>query len=219
MRFNVYVDGFNLYYGALRGQPYRWLNLRAFAQRLVRPTDEVHRIRYFTALVRPFPNDPEAPERQATYLRALGTVPGLHLHEGQFLVSERTMLRADGGGPVRVIRSEEKGSDVNLATHLLLDAFDDDYEAALVISNDSDLAEPIRLVQERFRRPIGVVFPVLSRNQSGERRPPSNALQRVAAFRRFITPSRRRRRLLAECQFPETLTDVRGTFSRPPAWA
>lgn len=72
MRFNVYVDGFNLYYGALRGQPYRWLNLRAFAQRLVRPTDEVHRIRYFTALVRPFPNDPEAPsDRRRTGARSV----------------------------------------------------------------------------------------------------------------------------------------------------
>ena len=126
MRFNVYVDGFNLYYGALRGQPYRWLNLRRFAERLVRPGDEVHRIRYFSAPVRPLPRDPGAPERQAAYLRALGSLPRIELHYGQFLVSERMMPRADGAGAVRVIRSEEKGSDVNLATYLLLDAFDDD---------------------------------------------------------------------------------------------
>ena len=219
MRFNVYVDGFNLYYGALRGQPYRWLNLRRFAERLVRPGDEVHRIRYFSAPVRPLPRDPGAPERQAAYLRALGSLPRIELHYGQFLVSERMMPRADGAGAVRVIRSEEKGSDVNLATYLLLDAFDDDYDAAIVVSNDSDLVEPIRVVQSRFDRTVGVAFPVLNRNPGGKRRPPSNSLREVAAFVRFITGWSRNRRLLAECQFPETLTDARGSFTRPPEWA
>ncbi len=219
MRFNVYVDGFNLYYGALRGQPYRWLNLRRFAESLVRSSDEVHRIRYFTAPVRPLTSDPEAPERQAAYLRALRSVEGLELHYGQFLVSERSMPRADGTGAVRVIRSEEKGSDVNLATYLLLDAFDGDCEAALVISNDSDLAEPIRVVGARFNRPVGVVFPILNRTSNRRRRPPSNTLRQVAAFQRFITAAPKRRRLLAACQFPETLTDARGSFTRPPEWA
>ena len=40
MRYNVYVDGFNLYYGALRGQPYRWLDIRRFARGLLRSGDE-----------------------------------------------------------------------------------------------------------------------------------------------------------------------------------
>lgn len=158
MRFNVYVDGFNLYYGALRGQPYRWLDIRQFARGLLRPSDSVHRIRYFTARVRPTPRDPRAPERQAAYLRALDTVPEVTVHYGQFLTSERVMQRADDGAPVRVVRSEEKGSDVNLATHMLLDAFDNEYEGALLISNDSDLAEPVRVVQSRFDRPVGVAF-------------------------------------------------------------
>ena len=219
MRFNVYVDGFNLYYGALRDQPYRWLDIRQFARGLLRPSDSVHRIRYFTARVRPTPRDPGAPERQAAYLRALDTLPEVTVHYGQFLTSERVMQRADDGSPVRVVRSEEKGSDVNLATHMLLDAFDNEFEGALLISNDSDLAEPVRVVQSRFRRQVGVAFPILNRNPNGARRPPSNTLLGVAAFRRFITSTRRRRRLLAECQFPETLSDARGSFSRPPEWA
>jgi len=219
MRVNVYVDGFNLYYGALRGQPYRWLDIHRFVRGLLRSSDDVRRIRYFTARVGSRPQDPGAPERQATYLRALETLPEVSLHYGQFLTSERVMRRADGGAPVRVIRSEEKGSDVNIATYMLLDAFDNEYEGALLISNDSDLAEPVRVVQSRFRRPVGVAFPILNRNPSGARRPPSNTLLGVAAFRRFITDTRRRRRLLAECQFPETLTDARGSFSRPPEWA
>ena len=142
MRFNVYVDAFNLYYGALRGQPYRWLDIRRFARGLLGPADEVHRIRYFTSRVRPVPTDPGLADRQAAYVRALRTLPSVSVHYGYFLVTQVAMERADGAGTIPVIKTEEKGTDVNLATHLLLDAFDDDYEAALVVSNDSDLAEP-----------------------------------------------------------------------------
>ena len=219
MRFNVYVDGFNLYYGALRGRPYRWLDIRRFARTLLGPSDEVHRVRYFTSRIRPSRSDPEAYERQATYLRALQTLPDLSIHYGHFLISRVTMERADGAGSVPVIKTEEKGTDVNLATHLLLDAFDGDYEGALIVSNDSDLAEPIRQVQARFDRPVGVVLPILNHSGIGRRRVPSRELTVAATFDRRITNTRRRLRLLAACQFPETLTDARGSFTRPREWA
>ena len=219
MRYNIYVDGFNLYYGALRGQPYRWLDIRRFARGLLRYGDEVHRVRYFTAEVRPSRGDPGAPERQAAYLRALRTLPGVSLHFGYFLVTRPSMPRADGPGRVRVLKYEEKGTDVNLATHLLLDAFDGDCDGALVISNDSDLTEPIRVVRERFGRPVGVAFPILNRNADGKRRPPSNTLRAAATFQRFVTDASRHRRLLAASQLPAALADARGAFARPAAWA
>ena len=50
MATNVYVDAFNLYYGCLKGTPYRWLDLGAPCRRLL-PKDEIKRIRYFTATV------------------------------------------------------------------------------------------------------------------------------------------------------------------------
>ncbi len=50
MRMNVYVDAFNLYYGAVKDTPYRWLDLDALCRRLF-PRDEINRIRYFTAIV------------------------------------------------------------------------------------------------------------------------------------------------------------------------
>ena len=80
MRFNVYVDGFNLYYGALRGRPYRWLDIRQFAQKLLGRGDEVGTIRYFTARVSPLPQDPSAPDRQDAYFRALHTLPNVSIH-------------------------------------------------------------------------------------------------------------------------------------------
>ena len=42
VRANVYVDGFSLYYAALKGTPYKWLNLRRLS-RLLLPRDRIHR--------------------------------------------------------------------------------------------------------------------------------------------------------------------------------
>jgi hypothetical protein len=72
MKTIVYVDGFNLYYGAVKGTPYRWLNIARMCELLL-PRDRVHQIKYFTALVNPRPHDPDQRVRQETYLRALTT--------------------------------------------------------------------------------------------------------------------------------------------------
>src|SRR5918999_4283879 len=70
----VYFDGFNLYYGALKGTAYKWLDLAALWRRLL-PNDEVVAIRYFTALVAARPDDPQQPQRQQAYLRRCGRSP------------------------------------------------------------------------------------------------------------------------------------------------
>ena len=84
MTTNVYVDGFNLYYGCLRGTPYRWLNLEVLCQLLL-PNHTINRIHYFTALVNSRPGDLQKPQRQRTYIRALETISNLTVHYGQFL--------------------------------------------------------------------------------------------------------------------------------------
>ncbi|MBX6383120.1 MAG: NYN domain-containing protein [Microbispora sp.] len=148
--------------GCLRGTPYKWLDLDALAHRLVRQ-GSVHRIRYFTARVTARPDDPGAHKRQDTYLRALRTIPHLTVHFGRFQERITRMPPAfpTPGSPrtVEVVKTEEKGSDVNLATYLLLDAFRRDCDSALVVSNDADLAEPIRVVRHELGVPIGVANP------------------------------------------------------------
>ena len=138
LRTNVYVDGFNLYYGALRKTPHRWVNLESLFQLLL-PKNKIQEIKYFTALVSARPNDLSQPQRQQLYLRALATLPKVSVHLGHFLVHEVTMpLVVAPGQPqryVRVIKTEEKGSDVNLATHLLHDAHRDRFDVAVVVSN------------------------------------------------------------------------------------
>jgi NYN domain len=58
---------------------------------------------------------------------------------------------------VSIADREEKGSDVNVATHLLIDVFEQKIDAAVVISNDSDLALPIK--HARARVSVGIVHP------------------------------------------------------------
>ncbi len=126
------------------------------------------------------------------------------------------MVNDDGertGEYIRVLRSEKKGSDVNLATYLVIDAVDDCYDVALVVSNDTDLVLPIRLTRERFALAIGVAAPVYFRN-----RRPMAELESVADYTAHIT--RARQRCLKESQFPERIPIGEGrSLYRPPEWA
>ena len=206
---NVYVDGFNLFYGCLKGTECKWLDLEALCARLL-PRFEIGRIRYFTARISGRPDKPGSPTRQDAYLRALATRPAVTIHYGKFLQSTVRMPLAAPrpGGPrtVEVIKTEEKGSDVNLATYLLLDAFRRDSDVAVVVSNDSDLCEPIRIVQHEFGMPVGLLIPH-SR--------PSEALRRTGpAFVKQI-----RHGPLAASQLPARVTDARGrVISKPVGW-
>jgi uncharacterized LabA/DUF88 family protein len=203
---NVYVDAFNLYYGCLKGTPYRWLDLDALCRRLM-PKDEIKRIRYFTATVSARPDNPHAPQRQQVYLRALETIPELSIHYGHYLSHHTRMplVRPRGGvRTVEVIKTEEKGSDVNLATLLLLDAFKKDCEVAVVISNDSDLKLPIEVAQDELGLQVGVVNPHPISRRSRALRP---------TFFKQIRSS-----ALAGCQFPAVLNDARGAIRKPDRW-
>lgn len=137
---NVYIDGFNLYNGAVRGTPYRWLDLVALCRHML-PNDNIQSVKYFTAIVSGRPHDPQQPMRQQIYLRALRTLPQVSIIFGHFLTHSRPMTLTNTNPPQRVWvdRTEEKGSDVNLATHLLHDAFKGLFDTAVLITNDSDL--------------------------------------------------------------------------------
>jgi uncharacterized LabA/DUF88 family protein len=209
MRTNVYVDGFNLYYGCLRNTPFKWLDLAALCRHVL-PKLTIQHIRYFTAHVRAPANDPGKPQRQQTYIRALLTIPGLTVHFGTFLSHPAIMPLAHptSGGPqiVEVIRTDEKGSDVNLASYLLVDGYEGDYDIAVVMSNDSDLATPIQLVRQKLGLKVGVVNPQMSKHVSW-------ALKNVADFYRDIHGS-----ALAASQFPPTLRDAHGMITKPAGW-
>lgn len=125
MKTFVYVDAFNLYFGCVKDTPYKWLDMARLCA-LMLPKHEIERIKYFTARISSRANDPEAPRRQETYLRALRTIPNLEIFYGHFL-THPVLMRLANPQPnqkafVWVIKTDEKGSDVNLATQLLSDA-------------------------------------------------------------------------------------------------
>ena len=86
MDTHVYIDGFNLFYGLLKGGPYKWLNLEKFCDQLL-PKNTVRKIFYFTAKVDARPHDPDQPTRQLAYLQALATLPRVEIHLGSFMSS------------------------------------------------------------------------------------------------------------------------------------
>ena len=172
------------------------------------PVHDISQIRYFTAEVTSRRGDQTQSQRQQVYLRALKTIPNLTIHYGHFLpVKKRRPLAeppVSGSRYVEVLDTEEKGSDVNLATHLLLDGFEDEYDLAVVISNDSDLELPVRKVRTRLGKQIGVFDP--SKRTSLQ-------LQRAASWYRRI-----RKGPLSASLFPDNLSDAKGTIGKPKSW-
>jgi hypothetical protein len=212
---SFYIDGFNLYYGALRDRPYRWLDLEALCRSYVRPGYEFVGAKYFTARLKDRPEAGGQAERQRLYLRAIATLPSVETIYGHFQV--RTAVRRLENPPRGVpgddgLRSvwlyEEKGSDVNLATHLVVDGFRDRYDLAVVISNDSDLKMPVAFVRKEFG-PVGVINPHRGRRShalSPDRLPPGSFYERVGPKR------------LQRHQLPAELEDAEGAIRCPSGW-
>lgn len=206
MRTYVYADGFNLYYGALKGTGFKWLDLSALMSNLL-PRNDIIRVKLFTARITPRPNDLDASKRQNAYLRALGAhCSNLDIIYGHFLSNATRMYLANppvtGPRTVKVVKTEEKGSDVNLAVHMVDDAWRDLYDVGVVISNDSDLAGPMKIVQ-RLKKTTGLITP-------GKRRP-SQQLLRYSSFRKTLRPAH-----LTAAQLPD---QIPGTpISKPRAW-
>lgn len=205
----VYIDGFNLYY-ALKKNSAKWLDLAALCERLLTDNNIVA-IKYFTARSKSRVGDLDIHIRQNTYLRALALNPKIEVIFGHFLTNNVWMVKVGNrtndykkAEKVQVIKTEEKGSDVNIASHLLVDGFQQKYEVAAVITNDSDLKVPIEMVKTVIGKTIGVICPHSQ---------PSRELIRAASFFKAIKPE-----TFKECQFPDNLTDKNGAFYKPPTW-
>ncbi|WP_130471460.1 NYN domain-containing protein [Candidatus Magnetaquicoccus inordinatus] len=218
MKTIVYVDGFNLYYSLLKENPQlKWLHIKHLSVNLLGPTFTITSVKYFTARVHG-KFDPSAPARQQTYFKALKTIPEVNIHLGTFLTSNKfaglvhppdfrpqTNMPTPWPNVVRIVKTEEKGSDVNLASHLLLDAFKGAFDVACVLSNDSDLTEPIKIVTQDFGKKVGLLTPAKFPNQK---------LKEVSSFVRHI-----RKNHLTASQFPNPLQLPDGSFlQKPSTW-
>lgn len=210
MRTYVYIDGFNLYYGAVKDTPYKWLDVKALFSRILRSENKILAIKYYTAKVSARPGDPGAPTRQTIYLDALKAhIPELEVTLGHFLEST-VRMRLANPKPWRkteeVIKTEEKGSDVNLALHVLNDAWENKYDCAVVCSNDSDLREALRLIKTRHKKKVVLVLP-----GDPAVRPAAIQLKRYSNAEMRITEAD-----LAACQLPNPIPGT--TLHKPSIW-
>jgi uncharacterized LabA/DUF88 family protein len=204
IRTIVYVDGFNLYYGQLKGKSGKWLDLVQLVQNYLQPSNQIVSLKYLTALVQPRPSQPNQHVRQQTYIRAIETNPLVEVIYGKYLSHQVYMPRCDGNGKECVIKTEEKMTDVNIAVHILNDAFQNSFDLAVLISNDSDLSEPLRMV-----RSMGKMVGILNPHKN-----PSRQLSKYATFQKTIRHS-----AILASQMPNPITDSNGnSIHKPKEW-
>lgn len=206
VRTSVYIDGFNLYHRLLQNSPHKWLDVKRLCEQLLKPYNQIVSIKYFTALVSGR-TDVNQPIRQETYFRAMKHhIPELSIFFGSFQTHpkmSRLVNPINGKKYAEVYKTEEKGSDVNLSVHLLNDAWLDAYDSAILISNDSDIAEALRLVRLHHpNKSIGLLSPVDS---------PSAELRKHTIFTKKI-----RAGVLANSQLPNPIPGT--TLTKPLSW-
>lgn len=219
---SVYVDGFNLYCGLFSGAGCcppdgKWMNIVRLAELICESRDvdaTISAVRYCTAKALPTENDSGQPMRQLRLLTALETLQEVQLIYGQH--KERP-TRVKLYGPNRkvqmptvlVSKREEKGSDVNLAAFLVRDAALDVFDIALVITDDSDLHQAVRLAVDDFDKEVWVASPFFRRSADTK-----DLSQTASAYFR-IDPA-----MVAQSQFPDDIVNWEGKIvvSRPYEW-
>jgi len=212
-RVIAYVDGFNLYFGLRDSgyQRYYWLNIATMVQKLLRPYQRLVKTKYFTARISgPDPkvspqlagNIEAKRQRQKTFLEVLATLKNFEIYYGHYLGKVVECHSCGRTWP----DNEEKMTDVNIATELLTDAFEDRFDTALLISGDSDFVPAIRALKRLFPQKLVVVF-----------FPPSrfSAQLKNAVDIQFTIG----RRTLAKSQFPDKVAKTDGhILERPREW-
>jgi len=212
----VYIDGFNLYYGLLRFSCDKWLDIVAFANTIL-PRPEEHNImsvKYFTARVNYDPAEPTAQMRQSVYLSALAAYrPELSIIEGyykrfraRYPFAKEPCKSCNKVSVATIWKTEEKRSDVNIASQMFIDHIETKFDCIVLVSGDTDLITPLHYLKKCTGKSVIVFNP-------HER--PSEELRAVSTYYKHIP-----RDLPAKCQLPEIVTLPNGrTIHRPAAWA
>jgi uncharacterized LabA/DUF88 family protein len=199
-RVVAYIDGFNLYYGLLEEglDQCRWLDLNQLISKFLKPGQTLLEVKYFTSRIT---NNISRQKRQTTYIEALQAT-GVEVIFGQF---QNTSEECRFCGS-KWLSQNEKMTDVNTATHLLVDAFQDRYDTALLISGDSDLVPPILEIHRLLpQKSVVVFFPPKRRNK---------AVALVAKGSLVIG-----RKRLKDSQLPDVITNADGyELQKPDGW-
>jgi len=202
----VYIDGFNLYYGALKNTRWKWLDLQKYFS-MLRQDDEIIKIKYFTAMLYGSKGN-----KQKTYLLALESLPKVETIYGKFKTKtvECNVTGCNFPGSKLFGIPEEKRTDVNIALHMLKDAFENKCERIILVSGDSDLAPAIQMIKNiSANLEIFVYIPA------------NNSFRGAAVELRSIAHKNRTlpNNLFSRAQLPRKIPDGSGGFVlRPDNW-
>ena len=205
-RTYVYVDGFNLYFRALNRRNttgLKWLNLETLCKSYLMNHD-ILKIKYFTASVSGR-YEPDKPLLQQAYLRALRTLPTVEIIYGKYAFNEYK-IKISRDAKILWEVPEEKRTDVNIGAHLINDAHLKRFDTAIIVSNDSDLAEVLRLGRDELGVSVGLLNPAEDFNNELLKYANQNELYKI------------RENAVRGAQFPDTFTDKKGSITKPATW-
>jgi uncharacterized LabA/DUF88 family protein len=198
-RVIVYIDGFNLYFGMTsKYKNTKWLDIVSLANDLLKPTQELVEVRYYTAMIS---NNPPKVKRQVKYVDVVRN-SGAIISKGQYKKKPKFCRKCKSSW----LTHEEKMTDVNISVDLLVHAMEDRYDAAMLISGDSDLVPPIKAIHKSFpKKRVFVAFPPNRANME---------VRKVAKGSFTIG-----RKTLLDNQFDNDITLKNGTIlSKPNNW-
>jgi NYN domain len=138
-RVILYIDGFNFYYGikAAGWDDCLWLNPCALAENLLKPGQQLAGIKYFTSRISENARDPGKRKRQTAFIEAIQSAPSTAVYFGQFQARALSCKQCSANWQT----FDEKMTDVNIATHMLCDAFEDKFDTALIVSGHMALTD------------------------------------------------------------------------------
>jgi uncharacterized LabA/DUF88 family protein len=203
----VYVDGFNLYYGLLKGTRYKWLDLeKCFTS--IRQDDQIQQIKYFTAKVK----GTDSLIRQQTYLNALSTSSLVQIIYGLFKekVLKCGVTYCSHTSSKNYSRYEEKRTDVNIAVSMLDDAYKRNCERIILVSGDSDLVPAVNLIRKNFPSIQVILYVPAVNNNRGAARELRNAAHKDKTLNQSV---------INVSQFPDSVISSSGVvFNKPDTW-
>ncbi|MFZ6864701.1 antitoxin Xre/MbcA/ParS toxin-binding domain-containing protein [Undibacterium sp. Ji67W] len=233
LRTRVYIDGYNLYYGCLKGSPYKWLDLLPLFEKHILPSALIERngqpcqmtllplaIKFFTAkILEKAAKAPDSVSSQARYHTALRKQHKnrIEIIEGYYSLTESRVKIVDAAHPKRWPRDcqdalawklEEKQSDVNLALQAYHDAITQEVDQVVIVTNDTDIAPALKLIRLHTAVTIGLVIPA----KQNVRIANTELSEQAHWVRSHILPSE-----LADSQLPRVLHGKSPTI-KPESW-
>lgn len=234
LRTRVYVDGYNLYYGCLKGTTFKWLDLLSLFDKCILPsvtatinghplTSELGpvAIKFFTApILEKAAKADDSIECQDKYHAALNKHQRGRIEtiKGYYSLTEARAKVIDQGDSKKwprdctetsIWKLEEKQSDVNLALHAVADALRGGVEHVVIVTNDTDIAPALKMIREYTGVAVGLVIPT-----TDHQRIPNTELAELAHWvRTHITKDE-----LRASQLPRVISDKKRPVAKPESW-